>query len=84
MLAVNYSTAREHFKSYCDKANNDCEPIVITRKVGGNVVMLSEDMYNNLIENMHVRSNTKTYNRLLESIEQVKAGKLKSRELLND
>ncbi len=84
MLAVNYSNVRENLKTYCDIANNDFETIIITRKQGGNVVMISEDEYNNLMENLYVRSNKKTYDRLLESIAQIKAGKGKTRELIED
>jgi antitoxin YefM len=82
MLAVNYSSARGNFKTYCDKANNDFETIVITRKQGGNVVMMSECEYNNMLENLYVRSNKKTYNRLMESIDQLKNGKVQAKELI--
>jgi len=84
MLAVNYSNIRENFKTYCDKANNDFETIVITRKQGGNVVMLSEAEYNNLIENLYVRSNKKTYDRLIKSIEQLKTGNVQARTVIED
>jgi len=84
MLAVNYSTVRENFKAYCDKANNDFETIVITRKQGGNVIMLSEAEYNNLMENLYIRSNKKTYDRLMDSIAQLKSGKSQVRELVAD
>lgn len=82
MLAVNYSNARENFKAYCDKANDDFETIIITRKQGGNVVMISESEYNNMLENIYVRSNKKTYNRLMESIEQMKSNKIQSKDLI--
>jgi len=82
MLAVNYSNARENFKTYCDKANDDFETIIITRKQGGNVVMISESEYNNMLENIYVRSNKKTYNRLIESIEQMKSNKIRSKDLI--
>ena len=82
MLAVNYSNARENFKTYCDKANDDFETIIITRKQGGNVVMISESEYNNMLENIYVRSNKKTYNRLIESIEQMKSNKIQSKDLI--
>jgi len=84
MLAVNYSSVRENLKTYCDKANNDFETIVITRKQGGNVVMISETEYNNLMENLYVRSNKKTYDRLMESMAQLKAGKSQVCELNNE
>ncbi|MHB8124200.1 MAG: type II toxin-antitoxin system Phd/YefM family antitoxin [Desulfitobacteriaceae bacterium] len=75
MLAVNYSTLRENLKEYCDTANKDFETIVVTRKSGGNVVLLSETEYNNLIENLYVRSNPEYYHKLMNSIEELKAGK---------
>lgn len=84
MLAINYSKARQNFKEYCDKANDDFETIIVTRKQGGNVVMMSENEYNNLMENLFVRSNPKYYKELLESIDQIKKGKSKIRELIED
>ena len=84
MLAVNYSNVRENFKAYCDKANNDFETIVITRKQGGNVIMLSEAEYNNIMENLFVRSNKKAYDRLIKSMEQLKSGEIKARNLVED
>jgi antitoxin YefM len=84
MLATSYSTVRQNFKEYCDKVTNDFETIIITRERGENVVMISEAEYNNLLENIYVRSNPKYYNELLKSIEQLKSGEGKKRELLND
>lgn len=84
MLAANYSTVRDNFKDFCDKANEDAETIFITRKSGGNVVLLSEAEYNNLMENLFVRSNKKNYVRLMESIQQLKAGKATERVLTDD
>ncbi|WP_405753067.1 type II toxin-antitoxin system Phd/YefM family antitoxin, partial [Anaerovibrio slackiae] len=37
MLAVNYSSVRNNFKEYCDRAVYDVEPIIITRKNEENV-----------------------------------------------
>lgn len=84
MLAANYSTVRDNFKDFCDKANEDAETIFITRKSGGNVVLLSEAEYNNLMENLFVRSNKKNYVRLMESIQQLKSGKATERVLTDD
>ncbi len=84
MLAVNYSTARDQFKTYCDKANDELETIIITRKSGGNVVLMSDAEYNNIMENLFVRNNKKNYDRLMESIQQLKTGKSKARDLIYD
>ena len=82
MIAINYTTARQNFKEYCDKTVNDCETIIITRERGENVVLMSEDGYNNMLENLYVRSNQKDYNELLESIRQLKKGRGTARELV--
>ena len=51
MLATNFSDARAALKKYCDLATDEFETVIITRKEGKNVVLLSEEEYNNLIEN---------------------------------
>ncbi len=84
MLAVNYSTLRENLKHYCDKANDDFDTIVVTRKNSGNIIMMSEAEYNNLIENLYVRSNAEYYNKLLHSIKELKEGKTKKVELSDE
>lgn len=84
MIAINYTTVRQNFKEYCDKATKDFETIIITRERGENVVMLSESEYNNLLENLYVRSNPKQYNELLQSIDQLKKGRGKKRDLIDE
>ena len=84
MLATNFSTARKHFKDYCETANKDLETVIITRKEGGNAVLMSEAVYNNLMENLLVRSNTKTYARLKESIAQLENGQAVIRKIDSD
>ena len=84
MLAVNYSTVRNKFRDYCERASNDFETIIITRERGDNVVLMSEAEYNNLIENLYVRSDPEYYNELIKSIEQLKKGKGRKRELIDE
>ena len=84
MIAVNYSNARENFKKYCDAAVQDFETIVVTRKQDENVVIISESEYNNMLENLHVRSNEEDYKSLMKSINQLKQGKGHIRELAED
>ena len=48
MLAVNYSTMRDNLKSYCDKATDDAETVIVTRKNEKNVVLMSLEQYNAL------------------------------------
>lgn len=75
MTAVNYSNVEKNFKKYFDKIVNDYETVIITREdEEENAVLLSESEYNNMLENIYIRSNGANYKSLLESIEQLRAG----------
>ena len=77
MIAVNYSNLRSDMKTYMDKVSDDYETLVVTRKGNGrNVVMISEETYNKMLENLHLRSDSANYEWLLESKQQLIAGKL--------
>lgn len=55
MLAVNYTNLRDNMKRYMDQVTDDYETMIVTRKNNKNVVILSEETYNNLMENVYVR-----------------------------
>ena len=74
MLAVNYTMLREKMKTYMDKVTDDYETIIVTRKNNKNVVMLSEETYNNMIENIYVMGNRSNYDWLMESKAQLEKG----------
>lgn len=40
MLSVNYSTIRSKLKDYCDKATDNNETVIVTRKDEKNVVLM--------------------------------------------
>ena len=50
MEAVNYSDFREKLKTYLDMSYNNHEAIVITRKEGKNMVVMSVEDYNSIME----------------------------------
>jgi len=49
MLAVNYSTIRNKLKDYCDKATDENETVIVTRKDEKNVVLISLEYYNEIM-----------------------------------
>ena len=73
MIAVNYSNIRANLKTYMDKTRDDYETIVITSK-NGNVVMISEEEYNNMMENLYIMNNPAMRERLNHSIQQFANG----------
>lgn len=81
MLAVNYTTLRENMKTYMDKITDDYETMIVTRKDNKNVVMLSEETYNNMIENTYVMGNKNNYDWLMESKAQLENGMISTHKL---
>ena len=81
MLAVNYTTLRENMKTYLDKVSEDYETMIVTRKDNKNVVILSEESYNNLMENVYVMRDKANYDWLMESKTQLETGLISTYEL---
>ena len=83
MIAVNYSQVRENMKTYMDKATNDFETIIVTRK-DKNVVIISEEAYNNLLENAYLLKDKANYDWLIESKKQLESGKATVHQLIDE
>ena len=81
MLAVNYTSLRDNMKSYMDQVTDDYETMIVTRKNNKNVVMMSEEAYNNLMENVYVMGNKANYDWLMESKAQLEKGNFASHTL---
>ena len=81
MLAIIYSTLRNSMKKYFDIITDSIETIVVTRKSGNNIVMMSEETYNNLIENSYLTQNKRNYDWLMESKSQLESGKTISKDI---
>ena len=82
MLAINYTNLRDNMKAYMDKITDDYETMIVTRKNNKNVVMMSEESYNNLIENNYVMGNKANYDWLIESKAQLEQGKISVHSLI--
>ena len=79
MLAVNYSTIRNNFKNYCDKATDERETVIITRKDEKNVVLLSLIDYNALVK---AARNAEYLNMIDRSLKQLSEGRGQIHELI--
>lgn len=84
MLAVNYTTLRDNMKMYMDKVTDDYETMIVTRKGNKNVVMISEEAYNNLMENIYVMGNKANYDWLMKGKAQLEKGQFSMRELFEE
>ena len=72
MLAANYSTVRSNLKDYCDKATDNYETVIVTRKGEKNIVIISLDKYNDLLKAIR---NSEYLEKIDKSIEQIEQGK---------
>ena len=79
MLAINYATLRTNLKSYFDKAVDNDEDIIITRKNERNVVLLSLDKYNEFLKAMR---NLEYMTKIREGIAELETGKGEIHDLI--
>lgn len=82
MNVLTYTEARASFKQTMDSVCLHHDPTIITRQRGEHVVMMSLADYNSMEETMYLLSSPRNAERLMRSIEQVKAGKAKERGLI--
>ncbi|MBI3793583.1 MAG: type II toxin-antitoxin system prevent-host-death family antitoxin [Nitrospinae bacterium] len=83
MKAVSYTKARQKLKVVMDSACRDHEPVVVTRKRGENVIIMSQDDYESLIETDYLLSNPANAKRLAKSLDEAKRGKTVPLEKIN-
>lgn len=82
MDVMNYSDARAQFKSVMDRAINDKQEIVVTRKKGEAVVVLSLEAWNSINETLHLLSSPRNAARLRSAVAQLDAAAGQERELI--
>ena len=84
MNAINYSDLRKNLKSTMDKIIDDHEPVIITRRNGDNVVMVSYEDYSSIEETVYLLKSPRNAERLRESIKSYEEGKGKEEKLIED
>jgi len=84
MMAANYTEFRTGLKKFLDDVENNNEILIIKRGSGKGTVLLSLDEYNSIMETMHLLSSKANADRLYESINQMKAGKVVRKNIIDD
>ena len=82
MDVLTYSDTRARLKDVMDGVVEDRTPVVVTRKRGEAVVMVSLADWNAMEETLHLMSSPNNARRLAEAIEQLDAGHGVERELI--
>ncbi|MGA9270282.1 MAG: type II toxin-antitoxin system prevent-host-death family antitoxin [Lutimonas sp.] len=82
METVNYSDFRSNLKHWFDKVINDVSDVIIKRKGGKDLVLMSLDEYNSLKETTYLLSG-RNRDVLLNSIKELESGKGIEKELID-
>lgn len=81
MQAITYSNVRNNLKRFMQLVNDDAEAVVITSKRSDdNAVLISQDEYENLIENAYIRQSKANVDHINRSLESFRAGQGKTHE----
>jgi len=81
MQVVNFTEARNNLKSLFDSVYCDSQEVIVNRKNGENVVIISLDAYNAMKETNYLLLSPQNRERLLNSLASSRAGKVTNREL---
>jgi antitoxin YefM len=77
MLATNPTDARRNLTAFMDKVIDNSEALIIARSEGRDVVMISKDEYDNILENIHVLGNKSNREWLLLGKKQAESGNVR-------
>jgi len=75
MKAISYTEARQKLKNVMDSVCRDHTPVVVTRKRGKNIILLSQEDYDSLMETDYLMSSPANAKHLMKSIGEAKRGK---------
>jgi antitoxin YefM len=84
MIAANYTEFRTGLKKFLDEVENNNETLIIKRGSGNGTVLISLNEYNSILETMHLLSSKVNADRLYESINQMKKGRIVREKLIEE
>lgn len=81
MTTVSYSELRANLADYLDRADEDCEEIIVSRNKGRMTVIISLDEFLSLQETAYLLSSKKNREHLETSLQEARRGKIKKVKL---
>lgn len=84
MDTLSYSAFRTNLSSTMDQVNNDHKPMLITRQNGKPAVLISLEDFHSYEETAYLMASPKNAQRLRDSIAEVEAGNVVTRELIEE
>ena len=84
MDATTYTAARQNLAKTMEKVCKDHAPVIVTRKTGNSVVIMSLEDYTALEETAYLLRSPRNTRHLIESISQLENDKFTFRSLKNN
>lgn len=84
MDAITYSAARANLADTMDRVCDDHDPIIVTRRSGRNVVLVSQEDWNAIEETTYLLKSPANAARLRQSLANAKTGKTQIREMVEE
>jgi antitoxin YefM len=84
MKVVSFSEARNNLKTVFDEVVENADYTIVTRRDAENVVVMSLDSFNSLLETFHLLKSPANAAHLQRSISQFRQGKAVERDLVDD
>lgn len=84
MTVINYTEARNNFKSVLDNVVEDADYTIISRRDAEDAVVMSLDYFNAIQETLHLLKSPKNVEHLEKSIAQYQQSKIETHGLLDE
>jgi antitoxin YefM len=84
MKVISFSDARNNLKTVLDRVVADADYTIVTRRDADDVVVMSLESFNSLMETVHLLKSPANAAHLERSIAQFRAGRVVERDLLNE
>jgi len=82
MRAITYTSARNNLAGTMKKVCDDHAPIIVTRKNNEAVILMSLEDYEALTETAYLMQSPKNVKRLIDSVEELNAGRGQERAII--
>ena len=83
MEIINFTEARQNFKSVLDRVRDNFDVAVVIRREGDDAVIISKSHYDSIMETLYLLRSPVNAERLRESIASVKAGEIEEHDLID-
>ena len=83
MRTVRFSDARNNLKTVLDQVVDDADYTVITRRGAQDAVVMSLDVFNGMMETVHLLKSPANAAHLARSTDQLRKGRIRARKLVD-